>query len=432
MNNEIFQNNYPSFLNNLFQIIEQNDANSFHNILTKNSLFKNKQILNILFFYCNKDNIFRPVLLSILVKLGLEPNIILENPYKNNNININMNNNDSQTNDYRICKSILMLACENSNYQLVKDLCEINNKTQNPLNVNYFDKNGRNALFYLRGGKDDTKIIKLLVEKGIEVNRKDKDDNTPLHFLILNTMNIQLIYDLIEIGGANFMIKNKEDKNSLFLINEKFIERNHPNNTINNFGDLKPLIKLLKSKLSIKLYPSNKLNENNISELDNNSNLIKLSSLSTTSTNTNTNSNANSNNENSIEDNQNMVTLKNLNNLNIFVKYNPLSLIVDTQFNDNNNISTSKKIDYYTQMNKNKKYLLNLLKNSENHIKENLKNIEEEIKKKKEQVKILQNDLNEKKINLNEINKNNMKKIDILKNDLNNIKNQIKEKKEKL
>ena len=430
MNNEIFQNNYPNLLNNLFQIIEQNDTNTFHNLLTKNSYLINKKILNILFFYCNKDNSFRPVFLSILLNCGLEPNIILDNSYKY--FNINMNNIDSQNNDYRICKSILMLVCENSNYQLVKELCEINNKTQKPLNVNYLDKNGRNALFYLRGGKEDNKIIKILVEKGIEINHKDKDENTPLNFLILNTMKIQLIYDLIEIGGANFMIKNKDGKNSLFLINEKFIERNHPNNTINDFDDLKPLIKLLKNKLSIKLYPSNKLNENNNSELDNNSNLNKISSLSTTSTNTNTNSNSNSNNENNNEDNQNMVSLTNLNNLNVFVKFNPLSLIVDTQFNDNNNIPTSKKIDYYTQMNKNKKYLLNLLKTSENHIKENLINIQEEIKKKKEQIKVLQNDLNEKKLNLNEINNNNMKTIDFLKNEINNIKNQIKEKKEKL
>ena len=81
MNNEIFQNNYPNLINNLFQIIEQNDINTFHNLLTKNSYLINKTILNILFFYCNKGNIFRPVFISILLNCGLEPNINLENPY---------------------------------------------------------------------------------------------------------------------------------------------------------------------------------------------------------------------------------------------------------------------------------------------------------------------------------------------------------------
>ena len=437
MNNELFQNNYSSLINNLKQTIEQNDTKNFRNLLTNNSYLINKNILNNLIFYCTKDNIFRPVFLSILINFGVEPNTTLENPYKYININMNNKNNiDSQNNDYRIGKSLLMLACEKSNFSLVKDLCESNNKSQKSLDVNKSDKNGRNALYYLRGGKDDSKIIELLVEKGIEVNRKDKDENTPLHYLILNTNKIQLIYDLIEIGGANFMIKNKEGKNSLILINEKFIERNNPNNTnntINDFENLKPLIKLIKNKLSIKLCPSNKLNDNN-SELENNSqlnnsNLIKLSSLSTTSTNTNTNSNSNSNSNsnnenNNIEDNP---------NYNIFVKFNPLSLIVDTQFNDNNNnISTSKKIDYYTQMNRNKEDFLNMLKDSENKIKENLKNIEKEIKKKKEKVKLLQNDLNNKRIKLNELTTNNNKNLDLLKNDLNDLKMQIIEKKQNL
>ena len=168
---------------------------------------------------------------------------------------------------------------------------------------------------------------------------------------------LKKIQDLIEVGKANFMIKNKEGKNGLDLINDTFIQRNN-NNIINNFDEIKPLIKLLKNKLSIKLFPSNKFNENDSEKnnsLINNNNLIKFSSsLSTTSTISNSENNENPHN--------------------IYLKLNPLSLVVDMQFNDNNinNISsTSKKIDYYTQLNRNKKYLLNLLKNAENHIKEN-------------------------------------------------------------
>ena len=457
MNNDIFQNNYSSLLNSLIQTIEQNDTNNFRNILTNKSYLINKKILNFLFFYLNNQK-FRPNFVSILINFGVEPNYILESPY-NMNMN-NKNNMDFRNDDYRIGKSILMLACEKSCFSLVKDLCESNNKSQKPLNVNYFDKNGRNALFFLRGGKEDNKIIELLVEKGIDVNRKDKDDNTPLNYLILNTMKIQLIYDLIEIGGADFMIKNKDGKNSLFLINEKFIERNNPNNIINDFDDIRPLIKLLKNKLSIKLYPSNKLNESN-SEIENNnsilnnSNLIKFSSLSNTSANTISNLNNDKNTDifslstSSInnEKNNEFFSLSNTSSANtnansnsnydknndIFVKLNPLALIVDTQFNDNNsNISTSKKIAYYTQMNQNKTYFLKLLKDSENKIKENINNIEEEIIKKKEQVKLLQNDLNKKQNNLNELNNNNTKKIDMSKNELNILKVKIKDKKQSL
>lgn len=123
-----------------------------------------------------------------------------------------------------------------------------------------------------------------------------------------------MIYDLIEIGGANFMIKNKEGKNGMDLIKEKWIVRNSPNN-LYNFEDLKPLIQLLKNKLSIKLYPS-KLKENN-NEIDfnssnnnfrfnNNNNLIKLSSLSTINSTHNSNNSETNSNSNSNEDNCNV------------------------------------------------------------------------------------------------------------------------------
>ena len=257
----------------------------------------------------------------------------------------------------------------------------INNKNVRPLNVNYYDKNGRNVLFYFRRGTDDIKILDLLIKKGIDINKKDKDDNTALHILILKTYNIKLIYDLIEKGEANFMIKNKQGKTGLNLINEIFIQRINYNNILNDFEkDIKPLIKLIKNKLSIKLYPSNKLIDNNF-EIDNNNynnfnnnssnnNVIKLSSLSSSSTT--------SNSEDSIE-----------NCHNIYVKFNPLSLIVDTEFNDNKNISSTSKKSEYTQMNNNKKYLLDLLKQSENNMINISKLIEEEIKLKKEKVKNL-------------------------------------------
>ena len=425
MNNEIFQKFYNN-LKNVIQAIDQNDSNAFVNLISKNknSYYINKKFYEILFYYCSEENNFKPIFLSLLINFGVDPNLILEDPNnffkKNTNIN-NQNNIDSNNNGYRVRKSILMMACKMSNYPLIQNLCDANNQNQKLLNVNYFDKNGRNALFYLNGGNDDKKIIELLVEKGIDVNKKDKDENTPLNYLIINTKKVQLIQDLIEVGKANFMIKNKEGKNSLDLINDTFIQRNN-NSIINNFEEIKPLIKLLKNKLSINLFPSNKFNENNSNSeqnnfLINNSNIVKFSSsLSTTSTI--------SNSENNSE-----------NPGNIYLKMNPLSLIVDTQFNDNNinNISsTSKKIDYYTQLNRNKKYFLNLLKTSENRIKENSKLIQEEIMNKKDEIKILQNNLKEKIIKYHENNNLLSKDLENLKNDLNNKKKEIIEKKQHL
>ena len=257
MNNEYFVNAYPVF-KNLLQTIDKNEPENFGNILRNNLYLKsNKQLLNLLFFFFFKDNVLRPYFLSILINFGLEPNIIFEEPYKYINLK-NKNNSDTSNNyNYRIGKSLLMFLCEKSSFSLVKELCEQNNKNVKPLNVNYYDKNGRNALFYLRGGNDDIQILDLLIKKGIDINKKDKDDNTALHILLLKTYNIKLISKLIKEGGANFMIKNKQGKTGLDLINEKYIQRINYNNIINDFEDIRKLIELLKQKLSIKSYPSN-------------------------------------------------------------------------------------------------------------------------------------------------------------------------------
>ena len=446
MNKEILimnHNNYRNLEINLIKAIEQNNINHFRNILGSNLCYTNMKLLNNLFFYCIyyiKDNNFKPLFLSTLLNLGVDPNTIVDNPnnYKNMNLSFNYNTNANFVSfENNVGKSILMLACENSNYSLVKDLCDINNKIQKTLNINYIDKNGRNALFYLKGGMDDKKILELLIKKGIEINKRDKDDNTPLNYIIIHTKKLHLIYDLIEIGGANFMIKNKDGKNALDLIKDIMIVRKNQTNLINNFEDLKPLIKILQNKLSIKLFSSNKLNENNSetscssgdnNKINNNNNLIKLSSLSSIKSSNNSN---NTDNENDNGNNNNNNT--NINNHNIFVKLNPLSLIVGTEFNDNSDInSTTKKIDYYTQLNRNKKYFLNLLKTSENHIKENTKLIEQEIIKKKEEIKKLQNVLKEKAIASKGININHSKNLDNLKKDLNNIKKKINDKKQSL
>ena len=124
MNNEYFVNTYP-VIKSLVQTIDQNDPENFQNILRNNLyLMNNKQLLNLLFLYCNKDNIFRPIFLSILINFGLEPNVIFEDQYKYINLN-NKNNIEASNNyNYRIGKSILILSCEKSNFSLVKELCE--------------------------------------------------------------------------------------------------------------------------------------------------------------------------------------------------------------------------------------------------------------------------------------------------------------------
>ena len=67
-----------------------------------------------------------------------------------------------------------------------------------------------------------------MVNKGIEVNRRDREENNVLSHLIINTDSIKLLYDFINIASPIFTIKNKQGKNSLDLINEKkILRKNH-------------------------------------------------------------------------------------------------------------------------------------------------------------------------------------------------------------
>ena len=389
-------------LNLLLKYISQNNPKDFRATLSSNiNLLSQKSIDNIFLYILNiyiSDKIFASRFLLILIPFGINPNVIL------NDINYKIEVKDKNE-EYNPSESILMLFCSKSNSTIISYLCESKIK----LDVNYLDMRNRNALFYLRGASEDKKIIEMLVEKGINVNQRDRDGNTALHNAIINIGKKQLIYDLIDVGNVNFMIKNNQNCNSLELINQKWISKkniNYNKYNIIDYNDIKEIIELIKNKLSVKLYgqPINfNINENNINNVDtiiDFNSLIKLPSINV--------------NKNQNEVDQNINEKNNLDNNNIFLKLNNNpSLIIDTQFNDGQNKHLAKKIDYYKQLNKNKKYFINLLKNSDNFLLENSKNLKKEIENHKLKLEELKIYLNTQKQALE--NQNEIQKVELMK-----------------
>ena len=384
------ENDNQMITNLLLQFIDQKNPKDFraklssnYNILSRNSI--HIIFTNILNLYIS-DKIYASRFLSILIPFGINPNITLKE------INYKVEGKDKNE-EYNPNESILMLFCSKSNSTIVSYLCESKIK----LEVNYLDKKNRNALFYLKGGSEDKKIIELLVEKGINVNQRDIDGNTVLH----NALNIgkrQLIYDLIDVGNANFMIKNNKNLNSLEIINQKWISKkncNYNKYNIIDYKEIKEIIELIKRKLSIILCGQqiflNKNENNSDASLIEFNNLIKLSSK--------TNKSKDELNQiNNEEKNENKISLDN-NNIFLKLNKNP-SLIIDTQFNDGLNKTLPKKIDYYKQLNKNKKFFINLLKNSDNFLLENSKILKNEIESKTNELNKLKLFLNQQKKNL--------------------------------
>ena len=358
-NQYFFSEDYEQ-LNEVFEEnIEYINLRDFRDILPKCS----KEYLKVIFeefihFYDEKSNYYF-LLFNCFIEFIKDPNIILDK---------------SETKE-----SLLMFFCKKSNYKTI--LCLYKMKIE--LNVNYEDIMGRNSLFYLKGGKEDKNIIELLIKKNININHKDNEGNTALHNAIIHNANLELIYNLIDIGNANFMIKNNQNKCCLDLINLNYISKINfdvTNNT--NFfiiREIYKLIKLIHKKLSKELISNISIKNNELNLSAQSENLFKIGSLSS--------------NKNIIKESKN-----DLNN-DIYLHFNKsTSLIIDMQkkFNvqKNNNLTLSQEIEYYQQINKTKKIFLNFLKNSENYLIERTKIFKYLLVEKKKE-------LNEKNIELN-------------------------------
>ncbi|WP_304235134.1 ankyrin repeat domain-containing protein [Jiulongibacter sediminis] len=65
--------------------------------------------------------------------------------------------------------------------------------------------------------KDDEELLNLLIEKGIDINAKDKDGNTILHYAAMQAKDIALVERLIE-KGADPEIRTEFDESILDLL----------------------------------------------------------------------------------------------------------------------------------------------------------------------------------------------------------------------
>ena len=319
--------NSDSNSQSLFNCIKENDITKFKNILQKISNFISMNCLENLFLTClnlyEEGKIFTLRYISILLSYNVNPNI-------------NIDKNKKYPNGIQPIKTPLMLACELGDVTLLKRILD------NNCEVNFLDHLGRNALFYLNNGCHDNDIISTLINIGININQQDDfERNTALHHLILNDKEKSAIA-LIDIGNANFMIKNKNDKCALELLTEKWIN----NRNINNSNDIKKIIKLINERLTIENDNKNITDNNNIN-IDN--------------------SKEDKNKNYNVLDENNLIKLplknpKNPNFIskNTYIKLTPVPiLLLDTS--SNYGLDLKQKIENIKILNRNKYFFLKLL-----------------------------------------------------------------------
>ncbi len=311
----------------------------------------------------------------------------------NFSVNLNMNILEKKFNDENNklfnenLKTPLMLFCEFSDLNMIDKLIE--NKK---VDLNVKDEYGRNALYYLKGGVNDSKIIDRLISNGIDKNNRDYDGNTPLHYYILMMENKEkIILSLIE-NKCDLNIMNGKGISVLQLIIEKIVMNNKNNN------DIKKIFSIINESLNFATFYEDenikKINEDDNNENDNNNNnLIDYKEFI---------SNEKIMIKFPLKNNSNV----SMNNKNCYIKLKPFpTLIINSKFDFKNDdkFPIKNKIEILKELNKRKKELLNLLENSKNKIELNTEKIKQEIQinnKKKQQF------LNELEIKQNQIKNN--------------------------
>ena len=380
------EQNSISIESNLIKLLKQNNPKNFRLLLSSSYNFISPQSKEKIFKEAiniyKSGTIYGARFIVILLTFGVNPNIYI-------------NQDQEFSEEYEKNETLLMFVCKQSNTFLVSSLCE----SKIPLDVNILDAKGKNALFYLRGGSEDKKIIELLLQKNININCKDIFGNTALHnAILLKNVKEQLIYDLIDVANINLFIKNNDGQNCLDLLAKKWENKNN-----NNFNDMIKIVNLIKSKLSFQC--GKIINENN---------------------------NDNENSEKIIS-NKNLIKFCPENENDVFIQMKPIrSLVINNQFKDNlNNMTTYQKIEYYKKLNKNKNYFLNILKTTEFKLNDKLKPLKKELELKKNKLLDLEKELLSKKTQLNSSNNKN-DEYSIVQNDLNIMENKIKSIKQKI
>ena len=93
----------------------------------------------------------------------------------------------------------------------------------NKSNVNYKDNYQKNCLYYFKGGKNDNEILKMLINQGVDINCRDYEGNTVLHYMLTKEGKEKTIYALLDVAYIEqLQTVNSKNKSVLEMIVEKY------------------------------------------------------------------------------------------------------------------------------------------------------------------------------------------------------------------
>ena len=212
-------------------------------------------------------------------------------------------------------------------YSLKNDNIDVSNLilTSPIIDLDYEDKNG-NTYLHLAVIAQQEQIIKLLIDKGIFINKQNNEGNTALH--LAYTINNRSIINILLENGIDKNILNKENK----LADEIKIKNKKFNSGSNN--------KIRPSKINTN---SNNINNKDITKKKENKNILEKNSRKKNSTTLNTINIKQKKKENINKNNINE------NNNNKFITSSKSGLKIKTKTipnQDNNKNTKSNNINY--------------------------------------------------------------------------------------
>ena len=257
-NSQPFRQSIPenAILPTLEVFITNNNISKFKAILSSHINYLSHQMLSNLLLKCfylyKNGKIYILRYISILLSYGADPNI---------NIEASLDKNEQA-----VLKTPLMLAVENSDIALLKILLD------NKSNVNYKDNYQKNCLYYFKGGKNDNEILKMLINQGVDINCRDYEGNTVLHYMLTKEGKEKTIYALLDVAYIEqLQTVNSKNKSVLEMIVEKYSGK----------SELKKMFECIKKKINIVKQDEieNETNNTFISNIETNEDVMfKLSS----------------------------------------------------------------------------------------------------------------------------------------------------------
>ena len=371
------QSNLSEHIRTLKQYIEQKDFNNFNLFLDTNEISK-KTLNSVLCFALQnyRSNYEMMDYINLLIERGADQNSMFHNKGSNQGPRIDEKDN----------VSILMYACIYADIRLVE-------KIATKKNINFRDKNGKNALFYVLSDKgDNPDVIGALIYYGIDVNCVGKIDigdktfenhtalslsasknminsfkilieneanpnykvtptgDTVLHIAVKKN-NVEMIKLLLNTNKIKFEDKNKESKTALELAKE--ISKN------NN----EEIYKLIKDKIEEGNREGDIVAQELLSEdqkIIKKHNEIKNSNLVNTNGKKEENNNINKNIQNKNEKIANSNTVKKLFNFNskdiYFDKYYEKKLKIFDKYLNNKRYNSNNNLQIHVSFPKNSNF----------------------------------------------------------------------------